>query len=111
MNELAQPLYNLDIAVLRFFNLNFPGLDHFWLAVTHLERQTWFTLIVLPILLAWLVYIYRWFAAKILVAVGIAVAISDAFSYRVIKALIDRPRPFMNPDLKWLRHVGDAHGA
>jgi undecaprenyl-diphosphatase len=42
---------------------------------------------------------------------GLAVGLSDMISYRVIKFLIQRPRPFNNPEIaKWLRHVGDAHG-
>jgi undecaprenyl-diphosphatase len=111
--NIQAALNNLDIAILRYFNLQWtgPGLDQFWLNITHLERQTWFLLIVFPILLAWFVYIYRRGSVKILIAVALAVAISDAFSYRVLKHLIDRPRPFLNPDLKWLRHIGDAHGA
>lgn len=105
-------LSSIDLWFLRLFNVDLasPGLDQFWLALTHLERQWWFVTIVLPVLLVTLLYIYRLGAFKPLLVLGFTVAISDMLSYRVVKRLVERPRPFENHALKWLRHVGDAHG-
>lgn len=105
-------LSSIDLWLLHFFNVDLasPELDQFWLAVTHLERQWWFVTIVLPLLLLLLIYIYRLGMFKPLLVLGFTVAISDMLSYRVVKHLVDRPRPFEDSTIKWLRHVGDAHG-
>lgn len=103
-----------DRTLLHWINVDWamPALDPFWLAITHLERQHWFTWFVLPALLVWLVYIYRSQAIKPLLALGLTVGISDLLAYRVVKALVQRARPFENPAVaEWVRHIGDAHGA
>jgi undecaprenyl-diphosphatase len=104
----------IDYEVLRFLNVTVgnPVLDQFWLCITHLDRQAWFMFGVLPLMLVVFLYIYRLKAIKPLLAVALVVALSDALAYRVIKTLINRPRPFQNPEIaSWLRHVGDAAGA
>jgi|SRR5665213_3265929 len=111
--KMTGPLEYLDLQILRLLNVTYghPVMDQIWLAITHLERQWWFTFVLLPILLGWFIYIYRLRSIHVLFAVALGVAISDALSYRIIKFMVNRPRPFENPEIaSWLRHVGDAHG-
>lgn len=107
-------LYGLDLAILHWINVGWshPALDQFWLQITHLNRQLWFQVIAAPLLVLWLLYIYRENLIRPLSALVIGVGVSDMLSYRIIKTLVQRPRPFENVQISsWLRHVGDAHGA
>lgn len=102
----------MDLYVLRLINVDWaiPDLDQFWLQITHLEHQAWFRML-LPFLLIGLIYIYRGRLVPVVVATGLAVGISDFLAYRVVKALVQRPRPFANPEtVAWLRKVGEAQG-
>lgn len=111
--NLSELLYLLDIKILHLINVDLanPTMDQFWLLITHLERQAWFTFGILPLLLGWLLYIYRWGALKVFCVLGLTVAISDAVAYRGVKSLIDRQRPFQNHAISsWVRKVGDAEG-
>lgn len=106
-------LIGLDLAVLRFCNENLAGggLDAFWLFITQMHKSKWVMFGVLPPLSAVVAYIYRWDAVKLLIALGLAIALADSLSYRGIKSWVDRPRPFDNPATSsWLRKVGEAHG-
>lgn len=107
-------LYQFDLILMRKVNVDWsnPNLDQFWIQISHLQRQPWFAYFVLPLMACWLLYIYRLQALKMAVAVGLAAGLADLLSYRVIKALIARPRPFENPEVvTWLRRVGEAHGS
>jgi membrane-associated phospholipid phosphatase len=107
-------IHAFDLTGLHLLNVDWasPELDQFWLTISHLDRELWFKFGVLPALLVWLFYIYRWGAIKPLLAVGLAVGITDVFSAQVIKKKIDRPRPFMNAEVSsWIRKVDDAHAA
>ena len=111
--SLIQPFYNLDIYVLRLINVQLasPTLDQFWLIITHMERLDWFKYGVLPLILVSLLYIYRASSLRLLLVLALGVALSDVLSYRVVKSLIDRPRPFQNSEISsWVRKVGDASG-
>lgn len=104
---------SLDLRILRFFNVDVadPRLDSFWLFVTQMHKQPLISFGVVPVLVGAAVYIYRWEAVKVLVAVGIAIALADTIAYRGIKQFIERPRPFENPvTATWLRKIGTAHG-
>ncbi|MBX3022969.1 MAG: phosphatase PAP2 family protein [Bdellovibrionales bacterium] len=110
---MSESLWNLDLAVLKFLNVTLASSfgDVFWDTITHLDRVPWFQFVVFPLLLAWLIYIYRGGVAKVLVAMTIAIALTDTISYRVVKKAVDRPRPFNNPEISsWVRKVGHAHG-
>jgi undecaprenyl-diphosphatase len=114
MNFFIDWFYYLDTEVLKMINLGFadPTMDQIWLQLSHLERQWWFVLIGLPLFLILLVYIYGLSLWKPLLGAGLAVALSDMISYRVIKFYVQRLRPFEDPHVSgWVRHVGDAHGA
>jgi undecaprenyl-diphosphatase len=107
-------LYRIDTGILYLLNVKFenPIMDQVWLALTHLERQWWFVLIIAPLILIRVVYIYRFKTLKLMFGVGLAVALSDMICYRIIKMDVERPRPFDDPRISaWVRHVGDAHGA
>src|ERR1700723_734143 len=97
----GQFFYLIDIHILQWFNVDWasPQSDAIWKVITHLERQWWVILILLPLLLLRLIYIYKTQAIKPLVAVAIAVGLSDTIAYRGIKSLVDRPRPFQNQEL------------
>jgi undecaprenyl-diphosphatase len=106
-------LQAFDLRLLHLFNVEWahPILDQVWAQISHLERQAWFMLLVLPFLLGRMFYLYRWGMLRILVAVALTVSLSDMISYRLIKGSVDRPRPFATPEvMDWVRHVGDAHG-
>lgn len=110
MRELIE---RMDIDLLHLFNVRWgnPSLDQFWIAVSHLQQQFWFSYIVAPSLLMILFYIYGWRAFRPLIMTAVTVGIADAIAYRLIKVAIDRPRPFENPEIAgWLRHIGEAHG-
>jgi undecaprenyl-diphosphatase len=103
-----------DYFVLHYLNVDLgnPILDQFWLAITQLHKFAVVQYGVLPLLLAMLVYIYRAQSIKLLIALALALGLADAFSYRVVKQMVERPRPFQNSEISsWLRKVGEAHGS
>ena len=106
-------LQTFDLSLLRFLNVDLanPFMDQVWAQVSHLERQNWFVFLVLPLILAYMFHLYRWSMLRVLLAVALAVSLSDLVSYRVVKGLVNRPRPFATPEvMTWVRHVGEAHG-
>jgi undecaprenyl-diphosphatase len=106
-------LMGLDLAILRFFNstLGSPWMDHFWLFITQMHKYKIISFVIAPVLIGWVVYIYRWEAVKLLVALGLAIALADSIAYRGIKQIYERPRPFQNSATSaWLRKSGSAHG-
>ncbi len=107
-------LVGLDLWILKLFNsdLENPYLDHFWLFITQMHKSKIVMIGIVPVLAAYVVYIYRWEAVKLLIALGLAIALADSISYRGIKQFVDRPRPFQNPvTSSWLRKIGTAHGS
>lgn len=106
-------LYKVDVWFLRYLNLQWgdPEWDTFWLTLTQLHKQIWFQNFVLPALILYALYICRGQLIKVVVALGVGVALSDTISYRIIKSFVIRPRPFQDPEIAtWLRKVGEAHG-
>lgn len=107
-------LRGIDYPLLRTLNVDVsaPILDQFWLTITQLHKLWWMQYLVLPALLVMLFAKFRAQALKPLLMVGVAVLITDTFSYRVIKSAVGRPRPFDNPEISsWVRKVGQAHGS
>lgn len=106
-------LWQLDITLLRFLNVTLasPVSDQFWDNITQLHKLAWVKFGVFPFLLLFLFSRFRWHAWKPILVVGLAIAISDLFSYRVLKSHIHRQRPFQNSEVStWVRKVGEAHG-
>jgi undecaprenyl-diphosphatase len=65
----------------------------------------------LVVLILWWIWSYGLRALSLVLALGITIAATDVFCYRVIKAQVDRPRPFQNEAVaSWVRKVGQAHG-
>lgn len=113
MEDFLVMIYQTDLVFLRWINVTHtsPMMDRFWLTITHLDRNVWAIYLLLPILLAWVFYIYRWKAFQPLIMVSLVVGLADTIAYRGIKTLVHRPRPFQNAEIStWVRKVGDAHG-
>ena len=110
---MPEVINKLDAIFLKLINVTWgnPKLDQAWVSISHLQRQQWFLYVVLPTLVMILFYIYGWRMIKPVVMTALAVGLADAVAYRVVKALIVRPRPLLNPEIvSWLRVVGEAHG-
>jgi undecaprenyl-diphosphatase len=105
-------LYRWDLFLLHLFNVKLanPYMDLFWLEITNMHKQMWFRAGLAPLLAAAAVYIYRTEVLKIVVALVIAVGLSDTLAYRGVKSAVDRQRPFQNEEISWVRKAGEAHG-
>jgi undecaprenyl-diphosphatase len=110
---MAEFLWNLDIWGLQILNYEYrhPKLDQFWLFITQMHKHPLVLIVLVPAILGGLYYIYRMQVWKILVVTGVAVGLADTLAYRVVKSLINRLRPFQNPQIMdWVQKVGEAHG-
>jgi undecaprenyl-diphosphatase len=110
---LLDTLRQWDLRLLYVLNVMIanPGLDQFWDGITHMHKQLWVQLGLLPLVVMYLLYIYRMHAFKVLAVLALTVALTDTLCYRVIKQAVPRARPFENQEISsWLRKVGDAHG-
>lgn len=110
---MGEWIYNLDLSALHLLNVQLahPWMDQFWLAMTQLHKLVWVQYAVLPVLLVLMFYRLRARALTVLLALGLAIGLSDTLCYRGIKSVVERARPFENPQISsWLRKVGDAHG-
>ena len=87
----------LDIDKQLFYMINTvgtdPWLDKIFPVITDLHQHMWFMAGCLPLLLILWFYKDRKRALKVLVAMALSIALSDAISYRVIKPMVNRPRP------------------
>lgn len=113
MRDTLDPLYQLDISVMKMINHDYAAteLDRFWVVFTNMHHQPWFWPLMAPALFLWAASIYRWEIWKPLVALTMAIAIADGICYRFLKPMFNRPRPFQNPEISdWLRHTGEAGG-
>ena len=70
-----------------------PWLDAFFPWLTDLDRSRVVLWGALPVALAWWLYVQRGRAAKVLLAMVLAVGLCDAFAYRFVKPLVKRNRP------------------
>lgn len=106
-------VWKLDQMILKLFNIDLanPFLDQLWRFLTSAHKQPLFMVIAVPLILGWLIYIYKTHIWKLIVILGLTIALSDALSYRLIKSNVSRLRPFQNPATsEWVRQVGMAHG-
>ena len=111
---ILEKLWWLDWNGLYFLNVKManPVLDRFWLGLTHAENISWVRFGLFPAILLWLIYQYKMHAIKPLLALALAVGLTDTLCYRGIKTFVQRPRPTQNEELReWLRPVGVAHGS
>lgn len=109
---MSEFLLQLDYDVLHFFNvtLSNPVLDQFWLLFTDLHKH-WWGILIMAAALIYPAYIYKMGIVKVIAALALAIALTDAITYRVFKKAIGRERPSRNVEIaEWLRPVGEAHG-
>lgn len=113
-DNLLQWLSQIDLQILYFFNVQLASsdLDPFWIVLTNLHKVEIVRWLIIPILLAGLLYIYRQMAIRLYIALALAILLADGIAYRIIKAVVSRPRPFSNIEIAtWLRKVGEAQGS
>ncbi len=99
MQEVVQALIEFDHAVFRLINQTWhvAWLDSFFLSISDLHKIAAFKLFVFPALLVLGVYKYRVLFLKWMLALGLTIAVTDAFNYRVLKAQGQRARPAFVP--------------
>jgi undecaprenyl-diphosphatase len=95
MNALWSALRGADYALFRWINEVWANswFDAFFPWLTNLDRNRVFLWGALPVALGWWVYAKRGRAVKVILAMALAVGLSDAFAHRFIKPLVKRPRP------------------
>lgn len=95
MNGILTTLRGWDVALFHRINevWTHPWLDAFFPWLTNLDRSAVAVWGALPVALAWWVYVKRGRAVKVILAMALAVGLSDAFAYRFIKPLVHRSRP------------------
>lgn len=111
--KLLELIQQADLNLLYVLNVKLENgfMDQFWLFITQMHKNKFVMFLFVPLLVGWLFYEYRWIAIRPLLAMCMAVAISDSVAYRGIKQVVERPRPFQNQQTSaWLRKIGQAHG-
>jgi undecaprenyl-diphosphatase len=95
-------LRQLDREVLLLINETWthPWLDVFFSTITNLHKNPFFAAVGVLAVGYFGFRKFGWRAWRLLVGLALTIAIGDAFSYRVLKASIDRPRPFQNEALQ-----------
>ena len=88
-------LRGLDLALFHRINQvwTHPWLDAFLPWLTDLDQNRVAVWGALPVVLAWWIYLRRGRAARVLLAMVVAVGICDAVAYRFIKPYVRRDRP------------------
>ena len=109
---MIESLQQIDISVFGFINgtLTHPWLDVFLETSRIFTRHRLFDVVAFAAVLFFSIRKFKRKAWRPIFGLIIAVAISDLFSYRVLKANIERPRPFQNESLHGVRKLTDAHG-
>lgn len=85
---------SLEIALFDLINktLTHPWLTEFFVFFTNVHKTLFFK-IGFSILLVFWIYKCKWNVGKVLLSIALVVGSADAFSYRVLKEFIERPRP------------------
>lgn len=111
--KLLELLQLADLNLLYVLNVKLENgyMDQFWLFITQMHKNKIVMWGLIPALIGWMFYVLKAKAIRPLLAMAMAVAIADSVSYRGIKSVVHRPRPFQNADTGlWLRKIGQAHG-
>jgi undecaprenyl-diphosphatase len=95
MTQLWGFLRGVDAALFHRINQvwTHPWLDAFFPWLTDLAHNRIAVWGALPVALAWWLYVKRGRAVKVLLAMVVAVGVSDAVAYRFIKPYVRRNRP------------------
>jgi undecaprenyl-diphosphatase len=106
-------LHQIELQILFFVNTGFthPWADVFFVNVTDLHKNPVFAILALGALSYFSIRKYGRDSWRVLVALVLAIAIGDMVGYRLIKANVDRPRPFQNEAIaSHIMQRSDAHG-
>ncbi|MEN7546726.1 phosphatase PAP2 family protein [Rapidithrix thailandica] len=105
---MLESLDKLDKEIFLFFNsLHADWLDPIMWAIT--ESGTWIPFYVL--IIAFLVYKFRWNTIFILMAIGLTITLADQFASGFCKPFFERLRPSHSPELEGLVHlIQDKNG-
>ncbi|MCX5797411.1 MAG: phosphatase PAP2 family protein [Elusimicrobia bacterium] len=95
MTQLVGFLRGVDLGLFHRINQvwTHPWLDAFFPWLTDLDRNAIAVWGALPVALAWWLYVQRGRAVKALLAMVVAVGVSDAVAHRFIKPYVHRDRP------------------
>jgi undecaprenyl-diphosphatase len=110
---MIETLQGWEQQLLLFINTQatHPWLDWFFFNITDLHKSLIFSVLGIA---AVLFFSYRKYGKecwRVILALILTIAIGDAFSYRVVKASVERPRPFQSEALKdKVIQRKDAHG-
>ncbi len=98
---MMEYLSQLDNRVFIWVNQTFshPSLDYFFATLTRIHQLQWFKWIVAPLLIFFLLFHNYRNALKLIIALGLTLAITDTLGYRVLKENIYRERPHMRKEL------------
>jgi undecaprenyl-diphosphatase len=99
-------LDNIDRNLFLFLNgLNSPFWDQvmWWIS----GRISWLPMYLL--IIAWLIYRFRWKVVIILVLVTLLIMMSDQGSVHLCKEIFQRPRPCHNPEISQVVHLVKGH--
>ena len=99
-------LDNIDRNLFLFLNgLNSPFWDQvmWWIS----GRISWLPMYLL--IIAWLIYRFRWKVVIILVLVTLLIMMSDQGSVQLCKEIFQRPRPCHNPEISQVVHLVKGH--
>jgi undecaprenyl-diphosphatase len=99
-------LDNIDRNLFLFLNgLNSPFWDQvmWWIS----GRISWLPIYLL--IIAWLIYRFRWKVVIILVLVALLIVMSDQGSVHLCKEIFQRPRPCHNPEISQVVHLVKGH--
>lgn len=94
-SKAVEDLIDLDKKLFALINGEWthPLLDQAMPVLTDLHKYLWFVAGLIPFLVAIWVFKFKTRAIKTLILIALAIGLSDAVSYRLIKPYVDRPRP------------------
>jgi len=104
-------LWEQQLLLLINTEMTHPWMDWFFYNVTDLHKNWIFNVLVVGLVLFFSYRKYGKECWRVVLALILTIAIGDMFSYRVLKATVDRPRPFQSEALKdKIIQRKEAHG-
>lgn len=85
---------NLELMMFDLINksLTHPWMTEFFVFFTNIHKTLAFKIGFSVLLIFW-IYNCKWNVGKVILSIGLVVGSADAFSYRILKEFIKRPRP------------------
>jgi len=87
-----------------------PYLDQFFIFLSSAQKLNVIRYGLLPLVVVFLMYRWRWLAVRGVLSVALAVALADIVGHRVIKPLVARDRPFLVQSLNVIKRQPWAAG-